>query len=131
MSGFIRRKFTLDILAKEISDEITLQFFNGSGQEIALFDTNGKPVNGAYRYSVSAYLEDLNSTAGANTNLKTLIQACENYGIAAQLQFGVAPEGTTVPDAVKDVTFNDVKSFEPKYSNTLPDGITKNTCSLV
>ncbi len=128
--GVKRRRFTQDIVAKEMNDPVTLELFDGSGRRLALYKSDGTSVNGAYTYAATDYAEAAEQSDLGQT-LKDLVQACVDYGVAAQLQFGYEDEGLTIPDAVTAVTANDVRNYEAVYTGALPDGIERNTSSLL
>ncbi len=126
----MRRLFTQDVFVKQMHDLVTIELFDGSDRRLALFDSDGTEVEGGLMYSASDYVQAaLASTLG--DALKTLMSACENYGVAAQIQFNYKANGLTLPTEVTSVTIDALSQYEAIYDGTLPEGITKVTSSLL
>jgi len=88
-----KTKYTTYVSAKNMSDDITVTFYNGEGESGA-----------SYTYSVKSYAEYiLENAAMQTTNLINLVKSLLNYGAAAQEYF----DYTEAPLANENMSEND------------------------
>ena len=54
-NGIVRRQFIQDVFAKQMRDEVTIEFYTGNDTRIAFYNQLGEAIPGAYTYSVMDY----------------------------------------------------------------------------
>ena len=107
--------FRCGVAAKEMSDEITAQFFLA----------DGTPLGDAYTYSVREYANYILTHDSYSQYAKTLVKAMLNYGASSQKHFGyntsalanaILPEDERVPSIAtpNNITFD---AFDTGYLN--------------
>ena len=82
VDGYYR--FTYEVPAKDMDEEITLEVKNASGQTLALSNLSAK--DNVLHYSVSEYLA--NAAGSSDASLVALASAMNSYGTAAGAYFG-------------------------------------------
>ena len=129
-NGIVRRQFIQDVFAKQMRDEVTIEFYTGNDTRIAFYNQQGEAIPGAYTYSVMDYVAAANGSE-VGEDLKDLVNRCAEYGTTAQIQFKYKAEGLTAPETAASVTINDLEYYAPVYRGELPEGITRNTSTLL
>lgn len=126
-----RTKFTCNINALQMRDNINLKLYNGKGQQYTMYSKKGVDLTeSGLDYSVAAYCNTIISTS---TNSKTvnLAKATLDYGAAAQLYFNYNAAGLAVSSDVTNVNANVFDQYAVSKSGTQPSGISKVTMSVV
>ncbi len=126
-----RTKFTCDINALQMRDNINLKFYNSKGQPYTMYSKKGVDLTeSGLDYSVAAYCNAIISTS-TNSKAVNLAKATLDYGAAAQLYFNYHAAGLTVSSDVTNVNANVFDQYAVSKSGTQPSGISKVTMSVV
>lgn len=107
-SGVTRHIFTCRTAAKEMTEQIALRIYTGSGAQVMLTNASGAVMSGgAARYSVAKYVKNVTSAAG-----KALARKLGSFGARSMTYFGYTPveEDTSAADAIAPVTESGVTS---------------------
>ena len=123
-NGVIQYKFSCDVAAKEMTDEVKLQIVttqNGSGT--------------VYTYSVKAYADAALASSAMSDEVKALIKAMLNYGAQAQKCFSYNTENLAnadLSDSDKTITGNgSYDEYRYTTEGTLPDGVALYSTTLI
>lgn len=126
-----RTKFTCDINALQMRDNINLKLYNSKGQPYTMYSKKGVDLTeSGLDYSVAAYCNTIISTS-TNSKMVNLAKATLDYGAAAQLYFNYNAAGLAVSSDVTNVNANVFDQYAVSKSGTQPSGISKVTMSVV
>ena len=132
LNGVTRRIFTCYAAAKEMSEQITLRIYTGSGEQVMLKNSSGELLSGgAARYSVAKYVMSVTSPAG-----QALAGKLASFGARAMTYFDYTP---VEPDAASasaitavaepNVTSAVLRPYKPTSSGSA-SGLTAKSISL-
>jgi len=126
-------RFPIRIVAKEMSDMITLKLYDGSGEVIALYDNDGTECeNDQYEYSAMTYIG--NKMSSDDPELVELVKEMSDYGHYAQEFFGyeVEPfEYYTAEEEMNGITGESLGEYAKTTEGECPEGVTSLGCSLI
>lgn len=126
-----RTKFTCNINALQMRDNINLKLYNSKGQPYTMYSKKGVDLTeSGLDYSVAAYCNTIISTS-TNSKMVNLAKATLDYGAAAQLYFNYNAAGLAVSSDVTNVNANVFDQYAVSKSGTQPSGISKVTMSVV
>lgn len=119
-----RYKFSCDVAAKEMTDEVKLQVFTTS---------NGKGTE--FTYSVKKYADAALKNAEQEEAAKTLIKAMLNYGTSAQqyftYQIGKPANADLEPNDQKVTGLASYDAYKYTIDGTLPEGVSVYSATLL
>ena len=128
-----RVKVRQEVYAAMMRDEMTIQLFSGD-EALPLTYKETEDVKDGFTYTVLTYLKDRQEYS-TNPEMVELARAAELYGIAAQVYFKYKTEQLAEEDiammqaAAAKITIPN--SCAGTVSGTLPDGITKQTMTVM
>lgn len=126
-----RTKFTCNINALQMRDNIDFRLYNGKGQQYTMYSKKGDDLTASgFDYSVEKYMQGI---AGSSSNAKmvNLANATLDYGAAAQLYFNYNTDGLSVSSAVKNVPASVFDTYKATQSGTKPTGVNGVTMTVV
>jgi len=131
-NGTVECVFTAPCAAKEMSDDVTLEFYTKYNGKIVL--ENDLADDTVFTYSAMKYLDSL--IASSDTMLssskedKSLALALKNYGLCAQKYFNYKCENIEVPE-IADPGIESLSGYACQKNGKLPDGVTYVGSSLI
>ncbi|MCI6561020.1 MAG: hypothetical protein MR434_06380 [Ruminococcus sp.] len=118
-------KFTCWLTAKEMSDAVTFQLYDGNGALIDIYKNSGDKIEGAsFEYSLAEYFDTLSSDESIdNEALKNIAYATLVYGAYAQNAFNHNANPSLDGSELATVTAETLESFKMTKSAEIPAGL--------
>lgn len=126
-------KFTCWLTAKEMSDAVTFQLYDGNGALIDIYKKSGDKIEGAsFEYSLAEYFDTLSSDESIdNEALKNLAYATLVYGVYAQNAFNHNADPSLDGSELATVTAETLESFKMTKSAEIPAGLKLTEMTLI
>lgn len=118
-------KFTYEVAAKEINDDVTIALYDADNNILSLTLSNGitPVVENVYSYKVEDYIESVkNEPDKYESELVELVKAIEDYSTAAAALFGDGSTATSNNDLTA-VTAESVRGNKLSITGSTPKGI--------
>ncbi|MBQ6603612.1 MAG: hypothetical protein IJH99_09450 [Eubacterium sp.] len=120
-------KFTVNMVAKEMRDVITITVKDTEGNPITLLSNSlATDYTDGYEYSIARYLELAKEST--DEKLVALAEAMDNYGEYAQVYFGynssgVVPDSTAINNITAETVAENVSNYNKVKTGILPEGL--------
>ena len=126
-------KFTCWLTAKEMSDAVTFQLYDGNGALIDIYKNSGDKIEGAsFEYSLAEYFDTLSSDESIdNEALKNIAYATLVYGAYAQNAFNHNADPSLDGSELATVTAETLESFKMTKSAEIPVGLKLTEMTLI
>ena len=120
-----------NVIAQELSSDVTVRLFDASDNPISLHSAKGTDYTKGFTYSAMTYARQL-QTSSENPYMRKLAKALEDYATAGQIYFKYGDySGLSVSDEVKAVTAKQLGAHALATSGNKPAGITKTSFSVM
>ncbi len=123
--------FYYSVNVSEIADPVQVFILDGDGRTVEICSRNGTHYPTGFFFSAMEYARQMKSS-GSTEAMRSLAEALENYGIAAQIYFKSAGySGLTLSSYVRNVSAADLSGWEITTDGTKPEGLIKASISAM